>query len=250
MMQIERVRSRNADILTQPLFITVEFRTGRTSPVGHHRKESSFDREIEFAALELLRDDVSETQSLPQCFQDVEWAIGPSIDQAPLGGVLHNLLGITLFEDTAGEVSQTLRCFGILGAAACVENADLRALFVRIPHALGQLQMRDEGTIGAFLTGFTQVHVRKDKESKPHMSSVIYKSMYLGFWREVSMSIRLIPTNSIRVILAYWLKCTCWCQSRVTRWASPRHRLRLPSGYRGGAGHRFRQRDLREWWLL
>src|SRR5215471_15286031 len=75
--------------------------------------------------------------------------------------------------------------------------------------------MRDEGTIGAFLTGFTQVHVRKDKESKPLMSSVIYKSMYLGFWRDVSMSIRLIPTNSIRVILAYWLKCTCWCQSRV-----------------------------------
>src|SRR5215471_13717213 len=75
--------------------------------------------------------------------------------------------------------------------------------------------MRDEGTIGAFLTGFTQVHMRKDKESKPLMSSVIYKSMYLGFWRDVSMSIRLIPTNSIRVILAYWLKCTCWCQSRV-----------------------------------
>src|SRR5215471_16182608 len=75
--------------------------------------------------------------------------------------------------------------------------------------------MRDEGTIGAFLTGFTQVHMRKDKESKPLMSSVIYKSMYLGFWRDVSMSIRLIPANSIRVILAYWLKCTCWCQSRV-----------------------------------
>src|SRR5215469_16862621 len=29
------------------------------------------------------------------------------------------------------------------------------------------------------------------------------------------MSIRIIPTNSIRTILAYWLKCTCCCQSRV-----------------------------------
>jgi hypothetical protein len=61
-------------------------------------------------------------------------------------------------------VSQALRRFGILGAAAIVENADLRALFVRIPHALGQLKMGDEGAIRAFLTGFTQVHVRKYKE--------------------------------------------------------------------------------------
>src|SRR5688572_25884112 len=39
--------------------------------------------------------------------------------------------------------------------------------------------------------------------------------MYLGYWRDVSMPIRIIPTNSIREILAYWLKCTCRCQSRV-----------------------------------
>ena len=41
--------------------------------------------------------------------------------------------------------------------------------------------------------------------------------MYLGFWRDVSMLIRLIPANSIRTIRAYWLKCTCRCQSRVYR---------------------------------
>ena len=46
MVQIERVRSFNADILTQPLLITVEFGPGRTRPVGHHRKESPFDQEI------------------------------------------------------------------------------------------------------------------------------------------------------------------------------------------------------------
>jgi len=181
MVQIERVRSRNADVLTQPLLITVEFGAGRTGAVGHHGKEGAFDGEIEFAALELIRDDVGEAQSLPQRFQDVERAIGPGIDQAPLGGVLHNCFGIASFEDTVGEVSQALRRFGILGAAAIVENADLRALFVRIPHALGQLKMRDEGAISAFLTGFTQIHVRKDKEVKSLMSSQICKFMYLGF---------------------------------------------------------------------
>jgi hypothetical protein len=29
------------------------------------------------------------------------------------------------------------------------------------------------------------------------------------------MPIRIIPTNSIKAILAYGLKCTCSCQSRV-----------------------------------
>src|SRR5262249_51137438 len=215
MVQIERVRSLNTDVFTQPLLITVELGAGRTGSVGHHGKKRPFDREIEFAALELLRDDGGEAQSLPQRFQDVERAIGPGIDQAPLGRVLHNRFGITFFEDTASELSQAFRRFGILSAAAIVENADLRALFVRIPHALDQLKMGDKGAISTFLTGFTYIHVRKDKEAQSFMSSQTCKSMYLGFGPDVSMSIRIIPTNSIRTILAYWLKCTCCCQSQV-----------------------------------
>jgi hypothetical protein len=43
------------------------------------------------------------------------------------------------------------------------------------------LKMGDEGAISAFLTGFTQVHVRKDKKVIPPLSSQIYKFMYLGF---------------------------------------------------------------------
>src|SRR5262249_32724763 len=108
-----------------------------------------------WAALEVLREDVGEAQALPQRCQDGERAIGPGIDHAPLGGVLHHFFGIASFEETAGEVSQALRRFGSLGTAASGEKADLRALFVRMPHALGQLKMRDEGAISAVLTGFT-----------------------------------------------------------------------------------------------
>ena len=36
------------------------------------------------------------------------------------------------------------------------------------------------------------------------------------------MAIRIIPTNSIRTILAYWLKCTCCCQSRAKLWVIER----------------------------
>jgi hypothetical protein len=162
-------------------------------------------------------DDVGEAQALPQRFQDVERAIGPGIEQAPRGRVLHHRFGLTCFEETASELPQAFRRFGILDTATVVEKADLRALFVRIPHALDQLQMRDEGAVSTFVTGFTYVHVRKDEEVKSLMASQIYTSMYLGFWHDVSMPIRIIPTNSIRTILAYWLKCTCNCQSRVLR---------------------------------
>src|SRR5262245_65483706 len=104
-MKMRRVLALNADGITQPLRITVEFGAGCTGAVGHHGKKGAFDSEVEFAALELVRDDVGEAQALPQRFQDIERAIGPGIDQTPLSGVLHNLLGITAFEDTAGEVS-------------------------------------------------------------------------------------------------------------------------------------------------
>src|ERR1044071_1513684 len=66
MVQVERIRSCNTDVFTQPLLITVEFGAGGTGAVGHHGKKGAFDSEVEFAALELIRDDVGEAQALPQ----------------------------------------------------------------------------------------------------------------------------------------------------------------------------------------
>jgi hypothetical protein len=177
MMQIERVRALNTDVLTQPLLITVKLGAGGPGAVGDQGKERAFDGAVEFAALELLRDDVGEAQALPQRFQDVKRAIGPGIDHAPLGGGLPKRCGITSCEDTASELSQAFRRLGSLSAAARVENADLRAFFMRIPHALDQLKRRDEGAISTFLTGFTHRHVRKGKEVQSLMSRQTCKSM-------------------------------------------------------------------------
>jgi hypothetical protein len=41
----------------------------------------------------------------------------------------------------------------------------LGALGAGMPHTLGRLKMGDDGAISSFLTGFTQVHVRKDKKN-------------------------------------------------------------------------------------
>jgi hypothetical protein len=57
MMQGQGLGSLYANLLSQPLFITVELGTGGAGSVGHHGKESAFDGEIEFAAMELPRDD-------------------------------------------------------------------------------------------------------------------------------------------------------------------------------------------------
>jgi hypothetical protein len=48
------------------------------------------------------------------------------------------------------------------------------------------------------------------------------------------MPIRIISTNSIRAMLAYWLKCTCSCQSRVRETAYARELARAVLEYPGG----------------
>ena len=215
MVPIERVRTRTADSCPQPLCITVTFGTGRPCPLSHHRKARPVARESACAACALLREDVGTAQALPQGFEDIARALGPGIAHAPLGGGLPKLWGSTLLTETAGQGAQTRGGCELRRASALVAHADLRALLLGMPPALDQLQRRAEGAISALLTGFTSVPVRKNKAVHAPMARFIYKSMYRGVWRTVSRPIRIIPTTSIRTSLAYWLQCTCWCQSRV-----------------------------------
>ncbi len=66
MMQGQALGSLNADVLSQPLFITVELGTRGARSVGYHGKEGPFDGKIDFAATELIRNDVGDAQSLPE----------------------------------------------------------------------------------------------------------------------------------------------------------------------------------------
>ena len=167
MVPIERVRSRNTDVLTQPWLITGALGTGGAGSVGHHGQEGTCDGAIECAALQVVGDEVGAAPSLPQRFQDGERALGSGIDEAPRSGVRPHRCGITGLQDTTGAVSQARRRCGLLGSSALGEHADRRALFGRMPHALGQLKRRDEGAISAFLTGCTHVSVRKNKKVNP-----------------------------------------------------------------------------------
>ena len=117
-------------------------------------------------------DDLGDAQPLPDGLKDVECPKGPGIAQAPLRRLLDDRLGGTSLEDTAGELAQALDALGIISLSAIVDNADVGAFFVGIPHTLGQLKMGDEGTIGSLLTGLTQIHVRHERVTRPAVSSL------------------------------------------------------------------------------
>jgi len=125
-------------------------------------KERAFDGKVNFPGGELLGDDVGDAQALPNGLEDIESAKGPGIEQAPLRVLFHDLMGGAFFEDAASQLTQTLGGLGVLSPSAIGDNADFGALLLRIPHALSQLQMGNDGAIGSLLMGFTQVHVRED----------------------------------------------------------------------------------------
>jgi hypothetical protein len=58
--------------------------------------------------------------------------------------VPHNVFRITFFKNALGEFFEALGGSRVLRSATIVEDADLGALFLWIPHALGQLKMGDE----------------------------------------------------------------------------------------------------------
>jgi hypothetical protein len=117
-------------------------------------KEGTFDGKVDFTVGEGLRDDLANTEPLPDGLKDIDRPIRPGINQAPRGCLLNNLFGDTSLEDTAGQLAQAHSALGIIRPPTIVDNVNFGALFEGIPYALGQLKMDDEGAIGSFLTGF------------------------------------------------------------------------------------------------
>ena len=185
------------------------------APDGPHGKARPGDWDSECAARAWLRDALGEAQALPQRVYDGEGAVGPGIHHAPLGGGRPHRLGSTFVQDTAGEVAPTLGGLGLRSAAALGEQADLRARFVRMPHALAPLKRRDEGASSPFWPGCPPRHGRQEKGVPACRASQPCPSRSLGFGREVSLALRILPTHARRTMRASWLQWTCCCQRRV-----------------------------------
>src|SRR5271166_2172455 len=82
-------------------------------------------------------------------------------------------------QDAAPQASQPLCRGGIIGAAAVVDDLDLRALLVGIPDVFGELQVGQDRAVGSLLPRFAQIHVSKDTRMSSPEQAVSRPSMYL-----------------------------------------------------------------------
>ena len=159
MVQLQPLASLDAHVFVQPLLMTVPLRRRRAGPVGHHRKQCTFDRKLELACTDELADELRQPYPAPQMFEDMHVPVGPRIEHAP-GRVLgDDRFGRAALEDTAGEATQAFGDLGVVAASAVVDDAHTGAFLERVPDTFGDLEMAQGGAIGAGLLGLSQVHV-------------------------------------------------------------------------------------------
>lgn len=128
-VELKRLGPGDAHVLDEPLLVAVELGGRRTGPVSHHGEQCPLKREAELTPAERLGDHLGDAQTLPELLEDMHIAVGPGLDQAPIGMLGDDLLGRAAAQDAARQPAQ----------------------------ALGNRRIA-----GPFLAGFAQVHVRDD----------------------------------------------------------------------------------------
>ena len=143
----------------QALLVAVKLRRGRASAVGHHGEQRPLDGKLDLVLAGELGDEIGQSHPAPELFEDVHVAIGPGIGHAHERVLGDEVLGRAAFEDAVGEPAQALGGGGIVAASAVVNDAHARALLDGDPEALGDLEVAEDGALGALLVGLAQVHV-------------------------------------------------------------------------------------------
>lgn len=179
-LQRQRLRAGDPDVLAQPLLVAVQLRTRCQRPVGHHREQRTLDIEAQPPRRCLLVDDFANTQPLPQRFKRIDIPIGPGADQAPSAVLGDDSLGRAAAQNTLGEPAQALDDRLIIGTPTVAHNAGLGAALLSVPDILGQLQVGDHAAVGALLLRFAQIHVPNAIDRIALSSRHTGLSMYLG----------------------------------------------------------------------
>ena len=105
------------------------------------------------ALVEKLADELGQPDLSPQVFQNIDVAVGPSVEHAQrrvLGG---ELFGRAALQDASGEAAQPFGGLGVVAAPAAMEDAYAGALLARVPDVLGDLQVAQHRAIDALLVG-------------------------------------------------------------------------------------------------
>ena len=174
-LESEPLGALDTHLLGQPLLVAVELRDGCANPVGHHREQGPLDREPELAPSHHLGDRLGNPESTPQRLQHVDLAVGPGIDEPPARILGDDVLGRTTAQDTVCKSAKAFGDGGIIGPPEAVHDLYPRALLVRIPDVLGELEVLEGGTVGTFLSRGAQVHVSDNTTS--HRSMQYYPAI-------------------------------------------------------------------------
>ena len=151
MMHLQSLAALDPHVLREPLLVAVELRRGRAGAIGHHGEQRPLDGELDLALAGELGDEIGQSHPAPEPIEDVHVAIGPGIGNAHGRVPGHQVLGRAAFEDAVGEPAQALGGGGIVAASAVVDDAHARALLDGVPDALGDLEVAEDGAVGALL---------------------------------------------------------------------------------------------------
>lgn len=182
LVQLQSLRPVDMRVFLEPLFMAVEFRDRGAGTVGDQGEQGALDIEAEMPRVGLLPHDGVDAELLPDGFEDVEVAVGPGADQAPVATGSDDLFRRATAQDALGQPAQTLDDVGIVGAPAVMHDAGLRSPLAGIPDVLRQLQVGDDAAIGPPLFALAQVHglYRSGLQGR---QSTIHVSRLLATWR-------------------------------------------------------------------
>lgn len=172
-LQRERLSADDAHLLNEPLAEAVELGGRGAGAVRYHREQRTLNWEVEAASSDNLLDDLGDPEPCPQRLERVDIPVGPGVDHLPVWVLGHDLLGRGTAQDAPGESAQALGDLRVFGTTAAVEDAGLGAALVRVPDALGKLQVGDHRAVGTLLAGLTPIHVREDTGISLSMSIII-----------------------------------------------------------------------------
>lgn len=160
LVQLQSLRPFDMRVFLEPLLMAVEFRGRGAGAVGDQGEQGALDVKPEMPRPGLLPHDGVDAELLPDGVEDVEVAVGPGADQAPLAAGADDLFRRAAAQDALGQPTQPLDHVGIVGAPAVMDNAGLRPSLGGIPDVLRQLQVGHDAAIRPPLFALTQVHGR------------------------------------------------------------------------------------------
>ena len=182
MLEFEPLCALDTNVLPEPLLVAIELRGGGKRAVGHHRKQRPLDVELEPPAAEYLTDHLAHAEAAPEVLQHIEIPVAVGLDELPDRVLSDDFLGGATAENAVRKPPQPLGRLAILGAATVVDDLDLRALVLRVPEVLGQLQVGEHRAVSALLPRFAQIHVSNDTRVLCSNKALSHQPMYLGYF--------------------------------------------------------------------